>query len=59
MATLADLAEEPAVQLEVRGPPVPIIERYYTKHYAVGEIRLLLAIRYQGRMKLSGRISIA
>ena len=40
MAAFADEAEEemqPVMQLEVRGPPLPIVERYYTKYYAVGE----------------------
>lgn len=29
--------QETAVQLEVRGPPLSVTDRYYTKHYAVGK----------------------
>ena len=29
--------QETTVQLEVRGPPLSVTDRYYTKHYAVGK----------------------
>ena len=29
--------QESAVQLEVRGPPLSVTDRYYTKCYAVGK----------------------